>query len=182
MAGLTNHAYRRIVGRLGGVGLPVTEMVSAGLPARGPRRPASRTALGHRREPRPLAVQIWDNDPENLAAVGRRLVVEFQASVVDINFGCPCATWPIAPRAGPICCGSRSGGPHRRPCGRRVPPVPVTAKIRLGCDPRHDQRHRRGAGGRSGRRRGGDGARPHGGRSLSRHGRLGRDCADQAAT
>ena len=44
---------------------------------------------GVKDEPRPLAVQIWDNDPDTLAAVGRRLVEEFRASVVDINFGCP---------------------------------------------------------------------------------------------
>ena len=40
-------------------------------------------------EPRPLAVQIWDNDPQTLAAVGQRLAREFHVSVVDINFGCP---------------------------------------------------------------------------------------------
>ena len=44
---------------------------------------------GVRDEPRPLAVQIWDNDPEIMAKVGRRLVEEYQVSVVDINFGCP---------------------------------------------------------------------------------------------
>ena len=40
-------------------------------------------------EPRPLAVQIWDNDPATLAAVGAKLAHEFKVSVVDINFGCP---------------------------------------------------------------------------------------------
>ncbi len=40
-------------------------------------------------EPRPLAVQIWDNDPETMAKVGRRLAHEYKVSVVDINFGCP---------------------------------------------------------------------------------------------
>ncbi len=135
MAGLTNHAYRRIVGRLGGVGLPVTEMVSArGFLGRAGRGgPLPERLWGIAEEPRPLAVQIWDNDPENLAVVGRRLVVEFQASVVDINFGCPARD--VADRA-------ESGAYLLRDPARvgriveRVAaacaPVPVTAKIRLG--------------------------------------------------
>ncbi len=91
MAGFTDHAYRQIVGRLGGVGLPATEMVSArgflGRQSHGRSLPEQ--LWGVLDEPRPLAVQIWDNDPESLAAVGQRLVREFHASVVDINFGCP---------------------------------------------------------------------------------------------
>ena len=47
---------------------------------------------GVREEPRPLAVQIWDNDPVSLAAVGERLAHEFRVSLVDINFGCPVKT------------------------------------------------------------------------------------------
>ena len=91
MAGFTNYAYRQIVRRLGGVGLPATEMVSArgflGIEARDGRLPERLWGVAD--EPRPLAVQIWDNDPETLAAVGRRLAGEFRISVVDINFGCP---------------------------------------------------------------------------------------------
>ena len=49
-----------------------------------------RTALwGVKDEIRPLAVQIWDNEPETLAAVGQRLAREYGVTVVDINFGCP---------------------------------------------------------------------------------------------
>jgi tRNA-dihydrouridine synthase B len=85
-------------------------------------------------EARPLAVQIWDNDPEKMAEVGRRLAEEFGASVVDINFGCPVRD--VAEKA-------ESGSyllrdPER--IGRIVArvakacePTPVTAKIRLGC-------------------------------------------------
>ena len=72
MAGFTNYAYRQIVRRLGGVGLPATEMLSArgflGRDARG--RPLPERLWGVADEPRPLAVQIWDNDPDTLAAVG----------------------------------------------------------------------------------------------------------------
>ena len=33
---------------------------------------------GVKEEPRPLAVQMWDNDPETLAKVGERLANEYQ--------------------------------------------------------------------------------------------------------
>jgi tRNA-dihydrouridine synthase B len=84
-------------------------------------------------EPRSLAVQIWDNDPAALAEVGRRLVKEFSASVIDINFGCPARD--VSERAA-------SGSyllRHPERIGQIVArvvtacrPVPVTAKIRLG--------------------------------------------------
>ena len=136
MAGFTDYAYRQLIRQLGGVGLPATEMFSArgflGMDARGRDLPAR--LWGVMDEPRPLAVQIWDNVPESLAAVGSRLAHEFQVSVVDINFGCPVRD--VSEKA-------QSGSyllryPDR--IGRIVAsvaaacaPVPVTAKIRLGA-------------------------------------------------
>ena len=91
MAGFTNSVYRQIVRRFGGVGLPATEMVSARgayeMERRGEDQPDRLT--GVRDEPRPLAVQIWDNSPDTLAEVAKRLVDDYKVSVVDINFGCP---------------------------------------------------------------------------------------------
>ena len=75
MAGFTNYAYRQVIRTLGGVGLPATEMVSArgflGIDAR--RGELPERLWGVADEPRPLAVQIWDNDPQTLAAVGQPL-------------------------------------------------------------------------------------------------------------
>lgn len=136
MAGFTNYAYRHIVRMLGGVGLPATEMISArGFLEMGVREEGFPDRLwGVRDEPRPLAVQLWDNDPELLAAVGQRLVRDFAPSVVDLNFGCPVKV---------ITHNARSGSYLLRYPDRvaaivaRVVeacrPVPVTAKIRLGC-------------------------------------------------
>ncbi len=85
-------------------------------------------------EPRPLAVQIWDNDPAALAAVGRRLVEEFRPSVLDINFGCPARNVSEKAQSGSYLLR------HPDRVGEIVArvavacrPVPVTAKIRLGC-------------------------------------------------
>jgi tRNA-dihydrouridine synthase B len=135
MAGFTNYAYRQIVRRLGGVGLPVTEMVGARSFLHIDARDDLPDRLwGVMDEPRPLAVQIWDNNRAALAEVGSRLAHEFKVSVVDINFGCP--TRDVAEKAQsgayllqyPDKVGELVGWVVRA-CN----PVPVTAKIRLGC-------------------------------------------------
>ena len=135
MAGFTNFAFRQMVRDYGGVGLQATEMISArGFTWLDQNQAEHPDRLwGVKEEPRPLAVQIWDNDPETLARVGARLTTEYKVSVVDINFGCPVKQ--VSQRA-------RSGSyllrePDR--LGRIVEqvvqacaPTPVTAKIRLG--------------------------------------------------
>ncbi|MCK6474195.1 MAG: tRNA-dihydrouridine synthase [Planctomycetes bacterium] len=135
MAGFTNFAFRRIVREFGGAGLLATEMISAEGFVRmtGGVKGAPARLWGVKDEPRPLAVQMWDNDEATLAEVGRRLAGEYGVSVVDINFGCPVKR----------ICDAHSGSyllsePAR--VGRIVErvvqacaPTPVTAKIRLGC-------------------------------------------------
>ena len=136
MAGFTDHAYRQIVRRLGGVGLPATEMVSArGFLEIDARSSDFPTRLwGVKDEPRPLAVQIWDNDPAKLASVGRRLAEEFRVSVVDINFGCPVRDVSEKAQSGSYLLRypERVGEIVARVV-EACDPVPVTAKIRLGC-------------------------------------------------
>lgn len=136
MAGYTNYAFRQIVRSFGGVGLQATEMVSArGFLAIQEYEDAFPERLwGVRDEPRPLAVQIWDNDPATLAEVGARLAHEFKVSVVDINFGCPVKQ--ITQQAGSgsylLKFPDRVGAIVERVV-RACAPTPVTAKIRLGC-------------------------------------------------
>jgi tRNA-dihydrouridine synthase B len=135
MAGFTNYAYRQIVRGFGGVGLLTTEMVSARgfleIDARSERLPER--LWGVAEEPRPLAVQIWDNDPGALAAVGARLAHELRVSVIDVNFGCPVKRVTEKARSGSYLLRSpeRVGAIVRRVV-RACEPVPVTAKIRLG--------------------------------------------------
>ncbi|MEE2934875.1 MAG: tRNA dihydrouridine synthase DusB [Planctomycetota bacterium] len=136
MAGFTNAAFREVVRQFGGVGLLATEMVNArGFVwmdeniAEHPER-----LWGVAEEVRPLAVQIWDNDPETMAKVGRRLVSEYQVSVVDINFGCPVRQVTEKAHSGSYLLKH----PERmfQIISRLVKacsPTPVTAKIRLGC-------------------------------------------------
>lgn len=87
-------------------------------------------------EPRPLAVQIWDNDPETMSKVGRRLVEEYRVSIVDINFGCPVRQVTEKAHSGSYLL--RDPQAMHAIISRLVKacaPTPVTAKIRLGCSP-----------------------------------------------
>ena len=136
MAGFTNYAYRQIVRQFGGAGLQATEMVHARgfLWLEQEQHELPDRLWGVKEEPRPLAVQIWDNDPGTLAEVGAKLAHEFKVSVVDINFGCPVKQ--VTEKA-------HSGSYLLKYPERMVAiiervvaacaPTPVTAKIRLGC-------------------------------------------------
>lgn len=136
MAGFTNYAFRQMVREYGGAGLLATEMVNArGFVWMDQHEAEHPDRLwGVEDEPRPLAVQIWDNDPETMAKVGRRLVEQYRVSVVDINFGCPVRQ--VTEKA-------HSGSYLLRTPNRMFDiisqlvaacaPTPVTAKIRLGC-------------------------------------------------
>lgn len=135
MAGFTNCAYRQMIRQLGGVGLPATEMVSARSFLHVGARGADYVdrLWGVADEPRPLAVQIWDNDAVQLAAVGRRLVEELHVSVVDLNFGCPQRDVAEKAHSGAYLLGQPNRvGQIVAQVAAACRPTPVTAKIRLG--------------------------------------------------
>lgn len=138
MAGFTNAAFRQMVREYGGVGLIATEMVNARGFAWMDEHAAEHPdrLWGVAEESRPLAVQIWDNDPATMAKVGRRLVEEYQVSVVDINFGCPVRQVTEKAHSGSYLLRT----PDRMfeiisQLVQACSPTPVTAKIRLGCSP-----------------------------------------------
>lgn len=136
MAGFTNYAFRQVVREYGGAGLLATEMVNAKgfvwmdqVKAEHPDR-----LWGVKDESRPLAVQIWDNDPATLARVGARLAHEYRVSIVDINFGCPVKQVTEKAHSGSYLLRDpdRMGQIIERVV-EACAPTPVTAKIRLGC-------------------------------------------------
>lgn len=136
MAGFTNAAFREIVRQYGGAGLLATEMVNARgfvwLDEHEAEHPDRLWGVAD--EARPLAVQIWDNDPETMAKVGRRLAEEYRVSVVDINFGCPVKQVTEKAHSGSYLL--REPNRMHAIISRLVEacsPTPVTAKIRLGC-------------------------------------------------
>lgn len=136
MAGYTNYAFRQIVREFGGAGLLATEMVNAkGFVWLDEQEATHPDRLwGVAEEPRPLAVQIWDNDPPTLAKVGARLAHEYKVSVVDINFGCPVRQVTQKAHSGSYLLREPDRmGQIIEQVVAACDPTPVTAKIRLGC-------------------------------------------------
>ena len=136
MAGFTNFAFRQIVREYGGTGLQATEMVNARgfawLDEHDAEHPDR--LWGVRDEPRPLAVQIWDNQPDTMAKVGARLVEEYGVSVIDINFGCPVRQVTQRAKSGSYLLKFPDQmGRIIESLVKACHPTPVTAKIRLGC-------------------------------------------------
>ena len=136
MAGYTNYAFRQIVRGFGGAGLLATEMVNArGFVWLDEQEATHPDRLwGVAEEPRPLAVQIWDNDPDTLAKVGARLAQEYKVSVVDINFGCPVRQVTEKAKSGSYLLRTPDRmGEIIELVVKACHPTPVTAKTRLGC-------------------------------------------------
>jgi tRNA-dihydrouridine synthase B len=86
MAGMTDTAFRRLVKRHGGCGLVVTEMVSSEGLVRGIDRTLEYAE--YTEEERPISIQIFGGDPENMARAAA-IVEQLGADVVDVNMGCP---------------------------------------------------------------------------------------------
>ncbi|HVT43147.1 MAG TPA: tRNA dihydrouridine synthase DusB [Thermoanaerobaculia bacterium] len=86
MAEVTDTYYRSLVKEVGGVGLVVSEFISAEGLTRNNER--SSRMLAFSESERPVAIQIYGGDPERMddaAAIVEREGVD----IVDVNMGCP---------------------------------------------------------------------------------------------
>ncbi len=135
MAGLTIGAYRRHM-KTHGVGLVTTEMVSA----HGLLHHNVRTAeyLAFRDEERPLAVQLFGDTPEVMAAATEIVLSGDHApDVVDINMGCPVRK-VVRTGAGAALLGDPDRAVAMTAAVVKVAAqrgVPVTVKVRSGLRP-----------------------------------------------
>jgi tRNA-dihydrouridine synthase B len=86
MAEVTDTYYRSLIKELGGVGLVVSEFISAeGLTRKNDR---SHQMLAFNENERPVAIQIYGGDPDRMDDAAA--IVEAQGvDIVDINMGCP---------------------------------------------------------------------------------------------
>jgi nifR3 family TIM-barrel protein len=130
MAGITDLPFRRIVKRFG-PGLLFTEMISAAGLAKGQKR--TYEYLNSHAEEKPLAVQIFSDEPDMMAAAGK-IVVEAGADIVDINMGCPVKKVVKTGAGGALL---RNPGRIKDIVSalRRACDVPVTVKMRAGWSP-----------------------------------------------
>ncbi|HKD20173.1 MAG TPA: tRNA dihydrouridine synthase DusB [Thermoanaerobaculia bacterium] len=132
MAGITDHVYRLMLRRIGGVGLVTMEFISSEAITRGNARQLRKLVFSD--EERPLSIQIYGSDAERMAAAAD-IVEELHPDVCDINMGCP------ANKVLKGCAGAALMGdlPLAREIVRAVKrrlSIPLTVKFRLGLDDR----------------------------------------------
>jgi nifR3 family TIM-barrel protein len=130
MAGITDHMYRLMLRRIGGVGLVTMEFISSEAITRGNAR--QRRKMFFSEEERPLSIQIYGSDADRMAATAE-LVEELAPDACDINMGCP------ANKVLKGCAGAALMGdlPLARRIVREVRrrlSIPLTVKFRLGLD------------------------------------------------
>jgi len=86
MAEVTDTYFRSLVKELGGVGLVVSEFISAEGLTRKNRR--SHEMLTFAETERPVAIQIYGGDPDRMDDAAA-IVEEEGVDIVDVNMGCP---------------------------------------------------------------------------------------------
>src|SRR4051812_29429866 len=86
MAGITDHVYRLMLRKIGGVGLVTMEFISSEAITRGNARQIRKMVFSS--EERPLSIQIYGSDEERMSAAAE-VVEELGPDVCDINMGCP---------------------------------------------------------------------------------------------
>ena len=133
LAGFTTLPFRRIVRRIGGVGLATTDLVnSRALLSRNPR---TMEMVETHPEDRPFAVQIFGSEPEVMADAAR-LLVESGVDTIDINMGCPVHRIAGAGAGAGMMC-NIDGTLKLVQTVVSAVSVPISVKMRLGWDTDH---------------------------------------------
>ncbi|HKZ18218.1 MAG TPA: tRNA dihydrouridine synthase DusB [Geobacteraceae bacterium] len=128
MAGITNLAVR-LLARQHGASLCFTEMVSTeGLVRNGKK---TLELLQSSRDDRPLGVQVFGHDPQQVAE-GVRAVEEY-GDLIDINMGCPVKK-VVNSGAGSALLRKPEKVKDMVRAARRATKLPLTIKIRTGWD------------------------------------------------
>jgi len=128
MAGITDRHFRKIIKRVGGVGLVSMEFISSEGITRGNERTLNMMAFAE--EERPLAIQIYGSKPEKMKAAAA-VVEEIGADVCDINMGCP-ANKILKGCSGAALMGDLKLAERIIAGARRALSIPLTVKFRAG--------------------------------------------------
>jgi tRNA-dihydrouridine synthase B len=130
LAGYTNVAFRLAVRELGWLGLATTDLVNARALLRRSRKTFE--LLSTCPADRPLAVQIYGAEAAEMAAAAQWLV-EYGASSIDINMGCPVHKVTRGGGGSALMCDTAGTVDLVRRVVEAVK-IPVTVKMRLGWD------------------------------------------------
>ena len=132
MAGVTDRDFRRIVRRIGGVGLVTMEFISSKGLVNGDQRVID--LLHFSPEERPISIQIYGSEAATMAEAARE-VERRGADVCDINMGCP-ANKILKGCAGAALMRDLRLAESIIAAVRRAISIPLTVKFRLGIDDR----------------------------------------------
>jgi tRNA-dihydrouridine synthase B len=130
MAGITDHLYRLMLRRIGGVGLVTMEFISSEAITRGNAR--QRAKMFFSDEERPLSIQIYGSDANRMAGAAE-IVEELAPDVCDINMGCP-ANKVLKGCAGAALMGDLALARRIVRAVKSRLSIPLTVKFRLGLD------------------------------------------------
>lgn len=130
LAGFTTLPFRRIVRRLGGVGLATTDLVNARALLAGGDRTMQMVETCD--EDRPFAVQIFGADPAIMTEASV-LLQERGVDSIDINMGCPVARITKGGSGASMMCRTDETVALVQSIVDSVN-IPVTVKMRLGWD------------------------------------------------
>ena len=132
MAGVTDRYFRGIVRRIGGVGLVTMEFISSKMLVQGERRTLE--LLQFDDAERPLSIQIYGSDVATMVEAARE-VAALEPDACDINMGCP-ANKVLKGCAGAALMGDLPLATEIIREVRKVVPMPLTVKFRVGLNDR----------------------------------------------
>ena len=130
MEGVTDVIFRRVIRAIGGPGLTYTEFIASRGIVHGEQRSWDMASFDA--DERPVALQIYGNNPAWMAEAARQLEAE-GATILDINMGCP---------AKKVCQKSGGSALMKDPAlateivrqVRKAISIPLTVKMRSGFD------------------------------------------------
>ncbi len=131
MAGITDHAFRRIC-REEGCGLVFSEMISAAGLLHLPRPELDRNVPLFVAD-KPIAIQLFGRSPELIARAAKMAEDIFHADIIDINMGCPAKKILKNGEGGWLLKDPRKAARIMEAVVKKVA-IPVTIKIRKGWD------------------------------------------------
>jgi len=130
LAGFTTLPFRRIVRRIGGVGLATTDLVNAR--ALVTRNERTLQMVETHPEDRPFAVQIFGSEPDVMKDAAQ-LLMELGVDTIDINMGCPVNRIAGAGAGAGMMC-NVDGTLRLVQTVVEAVPIPISVKMRLGWD------------------------------------------------
>ncbi len=134
MAGVCNHAFRKIIKSMG-CGLLVCEMVSDKAIAYGNQKTIDMLYMTE--DERPISQQIFGSDKQSFVKAAKYIYQNMKPDIIDINMGCPVPKVALKSQAGSALLKNPEKVYEIVKAVSEEVPIPVTVKIRSGWDSKH---------------------------------------------